>query len=114
MDADDQMVEGVMEEVTGKEADRHVERLELEKDECLETIFCEGDCRNISQLSCKTSTDVWSRGENIQNRDRNITTSSARQVDRGENVSECVQTVHCAGNCADRLHTTIPEVGKGG
>ena len=35
-------------------------------------------------------------------------------MDRGENVSECVQTVHCAGNCADRLHTTIPEVGKGG
>ena len=60
MDADDQMVEGVVEEATGKEADRHVERLELEKDECLETIFCEGDCRNISQLSCKTSTDVWS------------------------------------------------------
>ena len=40
MDADDQMVEGALEEVTGKEADRYVEGLELEKYECLETIFC--------------------------------------------------------------------------
>ena len=113
MDADDQMVEGALEEVTGKEADRYVEGSELEKDECLETIFCEGDCQNISQLSCKTSTEVWSRGENIQHRDRIITTSSAGEVGRGENVSECVQTVHCPGNCASRLHTTTPEVGRG-
>ena len=66
-DEDDQMVEGIMEEVSEKEAEHSEERLEFEKDGCLETIFCEGDCQSISQLSCKASAKEWSRGENIQN-----------------------------------------------
>ena len=66
-----------------------------------------------SQLLCKTSNEVWNRGENIQHRDKIITTSSAGEVGRGENVSECVQTVHCPGNCASRPYHHSRS-GKGG
>ena len=55
--ADDQMVEGVVEEVAVQEAGQSVDGLELEKDECLKSFFCKGDCQSISQLSCKASAE---------------------------------------------------------
>ena len=64
------------------------ERLKDDVDECLRTIFCEGDCLNNSPGSCKASTEEWSHGENTKsNGDINVTTPSAEQVDCGENVT---------------------------
>ena len=44
------MEEGVRKELPEKEASRSEGRLKYELDECLETIFCEGDCQKITGL----------------------------------------------------------------
>ena len=55
------------------------------------------------------------RGEKYKdNRNRNIATTLTVHSDGIDYVSECVQTVHCAGDCADRQHITTPELKGGG
>ena len=93
---DDDMVmeEGVRKDLQEKEARQPGRRLMDDMDECLDTIFCEGDCQHIFPKTCKTSTTEWSRGENITNRDRNVTTSSAEQVGRGDNIGSNILPIN--------------------
>ena len=109
-DEDIQMEEGVRNGLL--ESKRPERRLMDDVDECIETIFCEGDCQHNIPDANIASTEEWNRGENEL--DIDITISSAEQEGRGENISECLQTVHCAGNCADRLHTTTHEIVRWG
>jgi hypothetical protein len=76
-DEDMQMEEGVKNSLLENEAKRPERRRMDDLDECLETIFCEGDCQNTIPETDIASTEEWSRGENKINRDRNITTFSA-------------------------------------
>ena len=56
----------------------------------------------------------WKTGRSFQfspNLDQQV---PAVRVKHGESVSECVQTVHCAGDCAVVLHTTTTKIeGRG-
>jgi hypothetical protein len=81
-------------------------------DECIRTISCKGDCSCDLEVAEKASAPEVGRGENNKDiRNRNIATTLTVHSDSLDNVSECVQTVHCAGDCADRQHTTTHRLG---
>ena len=91
------------------------EEAEDDIDECIKTISCEGNCSGNLEVSRKVSVRKVGRGEKYKdNRNRNIATTLTVHLDGIDYVSECVQTVHCAGDCADRQHiTTLSSRGGG-
>ena len=84
-------------------------------DECIKTISCEGNCSSNSKLSHSVPALEVGRGKNRKDmKNRIVANSLTVHSDGIEYVSECVQTVHCAGDCKKIQHTTTPESGAGG
>ena len=82
-------------------------------DECIKTISCEGNCSSNSKLSHSVPALEVGRGENGKDmKNRIVSNSLTVHSDSYEDVDECVQTVHCAGDCTDLHFTTYP--GPGG
>ena len=72
-----------------------------------------GNCSGNLELSCKVSALELGRGKNgkdIEN--RIVSTSPTVHMDGKEYVSECVQTVQCAGDCTCIQHITTPKSAK--
>ena len=110
LEDDDDMGEGVRKEC--QEGDV----LGLDVDECIRTITCEGNCSSSSnsELPHRVPALEVGRGENEKDmKNRIVSNSLTVHSDGYEDVNECVQTVHCAGDCTDLHFTTNPGPGGG-
>ena len=53
-------------------------------DECLDTIFCEGDCQNTIPETCKASTEEWSRGEGEDTAERGVVNHIVNNLEKSK------------------------------